>query len=146
MERFSKDDLLNLNSFRERVLYLYNKTWRGTRRKFCDECRVGRTTFYELWKGEKEEYSDYVIDKYARVFNVSFDFMKYGGDEPGYYTNSYERLSMVCEKGPLYGAHRKRGKKNHIIRLDKAAVIITTDDAEQILELLMKIRYQDIDF
>ena len=145
MERFNKDDLINLKSFRERVLYLYDKTWKGTRRKFCDECRVGRTTFYDIWKGKKEEYSDYVIDKYACVFNVSFDFMKYGGDEPGYYYSSYERLSRVCEKEPAYASHRRR-KKSHIIRLDKAAVILTTDDAEQILEVLMKIRYRDIDF
>ena len=146
MEKFDKNELLDLKSFRERVLYLFEKTWKGTRRKFCDECKVGRTTFYHMWKGKKENYSDYLIDKYARVFNVSFDFMKYGGDEPGYYFSSYERLSRVCEKEPVYGTYHRRGRKSHIIRLDKAAVILTTDDAEEILEVLMKIRYKDIDF
>ena len=144
MQRFDSDELRELNDFRERVLYLYEKTWRDSRRKFCDTCNVGRTTFYRIWKGEKTEFSDFLIDKYARVFNVSFEFMKYGGDDAGYYYDK-NAVSRVCEGGPVYGRISTK-KKKKTLALGNANVILTANDPEEILEVLLRIRYQDIDF
>ena len=145
MDRFNKKELVKLKDFRERVIYLFENTWRDSRRKFCDECHVGRTTFYGIWKGVKKEYSDYIINKYAKIFDVSFEFMKYGGDDAGHYYDIFENRGRVREKEPVYGAASPR-KKTKTFSLGRSNIIITTNDPEGLLEILMRIKYKDIDF
>ena len=145
MHRFKREELIKLKSFRERVKYLFEKTWKESRRKFCDVCGIGRTTFYKIWNGEKKSVSDFVIDKYARVFDVSFDFLKYGGDDAGHYYEVFERYSRVCEDEPRYDATLSR-KRVRNFSLGNANIIITTNDPEGLLEVLMRIKYKDIDF
>ena len=111
MRRFNKDELIELKDFRERVIYLFHKTWCQSRRKFCETHDLGKTTFYEIWNGGKDDYTDYIIKEYARAFNVSFDFMKYGGNDAGYYFERYDGNSRVCEEGPSYSVDGKKQKR-----------------------------------
>ena len=145
MKRFKREELIKLKSFRERVIYLFGKTWKESRRKFCDASEIGKTTFYKIWNGEKKEVSDFVIDKYARAFDVSFDFLKYGGDDAGHYYEVFERHSRVCENEPMYAASSSR-KKVRTFTLGNANIIITTNDPEGLLEVLMRIKYKDMEF
>ena len=73
--------------------------------------------------------------------------MKYGGSDAGFFFGSFEdETSRVAEDGPYYAEPRKRQKRKMPVAIGKANIIISTNDPEQILEVLMKIRYQDIDF
>ena len=146
MKRFDANELIELKDFRERVIYLFNKTWSQSRRKFCETYNLAKTVFYEIWNGERKEYTDYIIEKYARVFNVSFEFMKYGGDDVGYYYGSFDGISRVSEDGPYYAGVRKKQRRKVPVAIGRGNIIISTNDPEEILEVLMKIRYRDIDF
>ncbi len=146
MKRFDENELIELKDFRERVIYLFHKTWSQSRRKFCETYNVGKTVFYEIWKGERDEYTDYIIEKYARVFNVSFEFMKYGGSDAGFYYGSFDGISQVREDGPYYAEPLKKRRRKMPVAIGNGNIIISTNDPEEILEVLMKIRYRDIDF
>lgn len=151
MKRFDENELIELKDFRERVIYLFQKTHCGSRRKFCQTHNLAKTVFYEIWNGVRTGYTDYIIEKYAKAFNVSFEFMKYGGSDAGYYYGSFEDtdrrdVSRVSEEGAYYPETRKRQRRKMPVAIGKGNIIISANDPEEILEVLMKIRYQDIDF
>ncbi len=146
-----RERIKELSSFPERVIYLLNIKWKGTKRGFCQRYRIGKTTFYRVYNNKNEYYSDYVIEIFARAFSVSFDFLKYGGTTLGYYKpkgyiTAYYQEGMLREAAYGYGKKKQGRPVKDPDKRAKADIEFRMNDEEQVLEIILKIKYRDMRF
>ncbi len=142
---FDKKELESLVSFSDRVIYLYDRKWCGSKRSFCRRFNISKTTFYEVYNGKLRSFSDYVIEKFARAFGVSFEFMKMGGGFPGYYKPILLSRVWLEEDRAVYGSVPGRKPRTSLMGASAFAEI-RLNDAEQVMEIILKIDYKDISF
>ncbi len=138
--------LSDLSDFPERVEYLLEERWGGTKRGFCNRYNISKTTLYLILKKQRTDFSDYVIDRFARAFDVDFNFLKFGGDDEGYYKPQNHGIPALKEGGSAYGKNMGRPPRYTTVAVSKAEAEFRLDEPDGLMEILLRIKYGDILF